>query len=92
MRNSILQQKKECFVTHREYGLHKHHIFEGPNRRISEEYGFFIWLIPHYHNMSDEGIHFDKEFDLKVKKMCQAKFEETHTREEFMALIGRNYL
>ena len=42
--------------------------------------------------MSNNGIHFDKEFDLRVKRLCQKKFEETHTREEFIALIGRNYL
>lgn len=30
--------------------------------------------------------------DLRLKQDCQRKFEETHTREEFMAIIGRNYL
>lgn len=89
---SILQNEKVCFITHREYGLHKHHIYGGPNRRISEKHGFYIYLIPEYHNMSNKGIHFDKEFDLRVKRLCQKKFEETHTREEFIALIGRNYL
>ena len=90
--NSILQPEKECFITHRTWGLHKHHIFGGPNRQISEKNGFFIWLIPQLHNMSDEGIHFNKEFDLRVKRLCQAEYEKTHTRDEFMALIGRNYL
>lgn len=90
--NSILQSEKECFITHRKWGLHKHHIFGGPNRQISEKNGFFIWLIPQLHNMSDEGIHFNKEFDLRIKRLCQAEFEKTHTRDEFMALIGRNYL
>ena len=89
---SILQDSKECFVTHRRYGLHKHHIYEGPNRRISEQNGFYIWLIPELHNMSNNGIHFNKDFDIKIKRLCQEKFEETHTREEFISLIGRNYL
>lgn len=30
--------------------------------------------------------------DLRLKQDCQRKFEETHSREEFMAIIGRNYL
>lgn len=89
---SILQDKKECFVTHREYGLHKHHIYGGANRRISEQHGFFIYLIPELHNMSDKGIHFNKDFDLEVKQLCQREYEKTHTRAEFMALIGRNYI
>ena len=92
MTKSILQHEKECFVTHAKYGLHKHHIYGGPNRRISEENGFYIYLIPKLHNMSNEGIHFNKDFDLYVKKLCQAEYEKTHTRAEFMALIGRNYL
>ncbi len=91
--NSILQNEKECFVTHRKTGLHKHHIYAGwGTRSICEREGFYIWLIPELHNMSDIGIHFDREFDLRIKRLCQAKFEETHTREEFISLIGRNYL
>ena len=90
--NSILQDNKECFITHRTYGLHKHHIYGGANRRISEEHGFYIWLVPELHNMSDRGIHFDKGFDLWIKQLCQTEYEKTHSRDEFMALIGRNYL
>lgn len=90
---SILQSQKECFVTHATEGLHKHHIYPGwGTRQICEREGFYIWLIPRLHNMSDEGIHFNKGFDLYVKRECQKKYEETHTREEFMKLIGKNYL
>lgn len=42
--------------------------------------------------MSDDGIHFNKGFDLQVKRECQMEYEKTHTRAEFLALIGRNYL
>lgn len=42
--------------------------------------------------MSNEGVHFNRELDLKLKRECQAKFEETHSREEFMKIIGKNYL
>lgn len=88
----ILQEDYECYVTGVTKYLHKHHIFGGPNREISEREGFYIYLTPHFHNMSDQGIHFNKEFDLKVKRECQAKFEETHSREDFIKLIGRSYL
>lgn len=93
--DSILQTEKECYVTHAPGDvvvLHQHHIWGGGLRPVSDEHGFWIWLIPELHNTSDRGIHFDKEFDLKVKRECQAKYEETHTRDEFMKLIGRNYL
>lgn len=89
---SIIQKNKECYVTGRTEGLHKHHIYGGPNRQISEKNGFYIWLTPAFHNLSDKGIHFDKSFDLCVKRACQREYEKTHSREDFMKLIGRNYL
>ena len=92
MAKSILQSEKKCFITGSTENLHRHHIYFGANRRISEENGFYVWLIPEYHNMSDYGVHFDKAFDLRLKQECQRKYEETHSREEFIALIGRNYL
>lgn len=89
---SILQNNKECFVTGRTGGLHKHHIYGASNRMISEDNGFWVWLTPEYHNMSDKGVHFNRDFDLHLKELCQREYEKTHTREEFMRLIGRNYL
>lgn len=32
------------------------------------------------------------ETDQRLKRACQRRFEETHSREEFMIIIGRNYL
>lgn len=91
---SILQDEKVCYITGRsDCVLHKHHIFGGnANRPISEREGFFVYLIPHFHNMSDEGVHFNKPLDLMLKQACQRKYEETHTRDEFVAMIGKNYL
>ncbi len=89
---SIVQKNKECYITGVTRYLHKHHIYGGANRKISEKNGFYVYLTPHWHNMSDKGVHFNKELDLRLKRECQAKYEETHTRAEFMALIGRNYL
>lgn len=92
MAQSILQGSKECYFTKRRGNLHKHHIFGGANRSISEREGFWVYLTPELHNMSNGGVHFNRYLDLKLKRECQAKYEETHTREEFMQLIGRNYL
>lgn len=43
-------------------GSHKHHIFGGANRKLSERDGLFIYLTPDMHNMSDKGIHFNQAF------------------------------
>lgn len=40
------------------------------------------------------GVHgkYGKELNLKLKRDCQRKYEEKHTREDFIKLIGRSYL
>ena len=70
------------------------HIFAGSRRKISEREGFVVYLIGRLHNLSEDGVHGKngRELDLMLKRACQAKYEETHSREEFMRLIGRNYL
>ena len=70
-----------------------HHVFGGTGRRkTSEREGFIVPLTNDEHNMSDTAVHFNKELDLYLKRLCQAKYEETHTREQFIRLIGRSYL
>ncbi len=87
---SILQTEKECYITGRVSGLHKHHIFGGyANRKISDKNGFWVWLSWDIHRRLHDG--FDG-LDRRLKQECQRKFEETHTREEFRGLIGRNYI
>jgi hypothetical protein len=90
---SIMQKEKVCWVCGTDYNIHEHHIFEGSGRRkMSEKNGFKVFLCGHHHNLSDEGVHFNKELDLELKRECQMKFEETRSHEEFMAIVGRNYL
>lgn len=92
MSKSIMQDDKFCYKTGTTYNLHKHHIYGGANRNHSEHFGFWVYLTADYHNMSDKGVHFDMDFDRELKAACQRKFEETHTRQEFMSIIGKNYI
>ena len=95
MAKSIMQTEKVCYITGQTNNLHKHHIYFGnPGRRISEENGFWVYLAGWLHNQSEHGVHgkYGHELDLLLKTHCQMKYEETHTRKEFMALIGKNYL
>lgn len=93
MAKSIMQAKKECYLTGNTWGLHKHHIYFGSGlRKVSDRNGFWCYLTADMHNMSNEGVHFNHELDLRLKRECQERYEESHSREEFMDLIGRNYL
>ena len=80
----------EDYILKREVGdTARHEIyFGGKNRKISKQCGFWVNVCPQIH----DKIHNNHELDLKLKKQCQARFEETHSRDEFMELIGRNYL
>lgn len=95
MANSILQTEKVCYITGQTNNLHKHHIFFGnPNRKISEREGFWVYLVGRLHNQSNNGVHGKDghELDIMLKQHCQRKYEETHSREEFIKLIGKSYL
>lgn len=92
---SIMQQEKRCYMTgYAGPSLHKHHIFFGSGQReISERCGFWVYLKPELHE-GEYGVHGrdGHELDLRLKRECQRKYEAIHSREEFMDLIGRNYL
>lgn len=91
---SIIQTKKQCFICFKQTGLHDHHIYFGTaNRKISEKNGFKVWLCYDHHEGTN-GVHGMKghKLDLFLKQTCQKKYEETHTRDDFIKLIGRNYI
>ena len=58
------------------------------NRKNSEKHGLKVWLCCEHHHL----VHMNREVDLSLIQIAQIKFEETHTREEFMAIFGKNWL
>lgn len=95
-RSSILTgTDKYCYVTGRTEGLDKHHIYHGNGlRAISDKHGFWVYLWQPLHIAGLDGLHAHPNtgLDLELKQDCQRAFEQTHSRAEFMAIIGRNYL
>ena len=63
-------------------------MFGTSNRKNSEKYGLKVWLC-HFHH---HEVHMNRDTALELIQMAQSKFEETHTREEFMAIFGKNWL
>lgn len=92
----MLQNNKECWFCGSEQALHRHHIFGGTsNRKNSEKYKecCVVWLCYRHHNGSDEGVHFNRQNDLKLKCMAQEYFESNiGTREDFRHIFGKSYL
>ena len=73
--------------------IEKHHVFYGTGqRKISDKNGFFFDLCSICHRSQPQGVHGgNRELDLRLKREKQEEYEQTHTRAEFMKLIGRNY-
>lgn len=92
--DSIIQKDPSfCFLCGSYANLETHHIFGGnPNRRISEENGFKVRLCHWCHNEPPNGVHHNRSRDLTLKRLCQKKYEKNHTRDEFIRLIGKNYI
>ena len=70
--------------------------YGGGLRQVSDDNGFTCYLLKQFHTGNYTGdtraIHQGNvELDLWLKRACQREFEKTHSREEFMKLIGRNY-
>lgn len=91
---SVLQKTKKCYVCGTTYGLHDHHILYGTsNRKQSEKRGLKVWLCGVHHNLSNEGVHFNKDLDNHLKTMAQEYYEEHYgTREDFRKEFGKSYL
>lgn len=94
MSKSLIDNCKVCFVCGTVYGLHKHHIFGGANRNKSEKDGCWCYLCGEHHNLSNKGVHFNKELDTRLKQTCQQLWmtKKNKTVEDFIKEYGRNYL
>lgn len=94
MRNSIIvEDLKHCLVCGTSFNIHIHHcIYGSANRKKSEKYGLLVPLCAKHHNMSNEGVHFNKELDIKLKQLAQKRFMEVYPNENFLDIFKRNYL
>lgn len=99
-KRSILHQKDGtcylCITLHNDYRyhtvLHEHHVFGGPNRSISEAEGLKAYLCLDHHETGPEAVHNNAKIMRLMQQDAQRAYEKAHTRQQFLNLIGRNYL
>lgn len=73
--------------------LEEHHVFPGTyGRKVSEENGLKVYLCPEHHRTGPAAVHRDHAMLRIIQEDAQREYEKTHTRAEWMELIGRNYL
>ncbi len=87
-RFSILTNNLEvCYVCGKKKD-HIHEIYKGANRQVSIRNGFCVPLCNGCHARTENEIDFLRSLQVE----CQKTYEKNHTREEFLKLIGRNFL
>lgn len=101
-RESLLQNKESriCYLCARggDYSwkqvLEEHHIFGGPNRHLSEEYGLKVYICPECHRTSARAVHQDPagEANRYLQAAWQKAFEENFPELSFREIFGKNYL
>lgn len=75
--NSIIQDKKRCYVCGNP-NVELHHIFYGTaNRKLSDKYGLTVWLCP-LHHRGNVGVHFNPKLDDKLKGIAEMRFREEY--------------
>lgn len=91
---SIIRNNKKgvCYICSRVTQTEQHHIFGGPNRKLSEKYGLKVYLCPYCHRDNKNGVHGNAEKMASLRRIGQSAFERNHTREEFICIFGKNYL
>lgn len=77
-----------CYLCGKGGDLARHEVYEGNNRKTSKACGFWVNVCPACH----ERYHREREMAKELKRDFQIEFEKKHSHEDFMALIGRNYL
>lgn len=84
----IYKDLTKCALCPSKIGIEKNEVYEGAKRGASIKHGFVIPLCEIHH----KKFHNNRKFALSIKRQFQEEFEKTHTREEFLSIIHRNYL
>ena len=92
MRFSILNNLDKCYFCGKKAECIHEVYFGTANRKISIKNGFCVGLCNNHHNMTNNSVHKNRKMDLKLKELYQKEYEKTHTRQDFITLIGKSFL
>ncbi len=84
---SILSNEKRCYICGSPYALHKHHIFRGNKRQVSEDYGCWVYLCVEHHT-GRYGVHSNAALDDYLKGKAEDAFIENWSSELFLREFG----
>lgn len=83
-----------CYLCQKHGVTNAHHVLHGAGyRKIADKLGLIVYLCPECHTGTN-GIHGKNghERDMDLKRIAQWTWEQQHSHEEWMRIVGRNYL
>lgn len=86
----ITNDLKHCFVCGKPKNA-LHEVFYGSYRLVSIRWGMVIPLCSFHHAEGKYSVHFDRDLDLKLKKMAQTIFEKKYSHDLFMKEFKIDY-
>ena len=90
-RKSIISTYNRCFLCGSSKHIEIHHIFNGPLRKKSTEYGLVVPLCDKCHR-GDNGVHNNHEKMLFIKRIGQQMFTKYYPKLDFVEIFHKNYL
>lgn len=91
----IMPANPKYSITRTPTHCHRHEVVFGSGRRQkSIKDGLVVFLTPEMHNMSNRGVHFNREFDLYLKRIGEKAWMDYYgkTIDDFIHEYGVNYL
>ena len=93
MSRSIMQQgDPRCFFCGKRTELERHHAMTGPNRKLAEKFGLWVYCCDFHHLDPKEGVQYNREKADKLKALAQIAFESRYSHEKWMETFRKNYL
>ena len=90
MSDSIMQNKKECYISGSRINLERHHCLHGvANRKLAEKWGLWVYLRQDIHADLHER---NKELDRMLEQDAQRAFEEKYGHDLWVKTFRKNYL
>ena len=98
---SIMQDKSDkrcflCMILDNDYRIHsyveEHHVLYGSRKWISDAYGLRVNLCRKHHRQDEDALHDNWEYSLLLKQRAQQAFIEAYPEEDWMKIVGKNYL
>lgn len=95
MTDSIIKSAYSCFFCGSERGLEHHHCIGGPNRKLADKDGLWVWLCPDCHR-GRYGVHGYEGADRKRALQRAAEYayrtQNNASKMDFVGRYGKSYL